>query len=120
MNQRRMILGVIAVAVASAAIWAWRESSQRGDGAIASAQAPSRIQDAFHQPSSAPAGAREPVPPVGSSQQQTAGAPTQPAAAPEANQNTASAQLEPANVDMPEPAERKFAHGGRADESGPN
>lgn len=117
MNQRRMILTVVAIGIASAAaIWVWKDSSQQIDVARAPVKAAPPLQDAFHQPSSAPAASTEP--PAAASAPPLAAPP--PSTVSDVNQAMASAQVEPANVDPPEPAERKFARGGRADEASQN
>jgi hypothetical protein len=117
MNQRRMILAVVAIGVVSGAIWVWHESSQPTDVAHAPVKAQPQIQDAFHQPTSASVAVGEPAP-------TTSGPPSatsQPApVAPGVDQNVVSAQGEPPNVDTPEPAQRKFARGERADEPSQN
>jgi hypothetical protein len=114
MNQRQVIVTVVVVGLMSAAIWTWHESSQQRDAALATAKPSAQFQDSFHNPSAAPAVASEPAPVAPPSTRLTP-----PPASPEANQRAVSpqAQVEPPNVDTPEPAERKFARGGRSDNS---
>ena len=115
MKQRQMILAVVVVGVVAAALWTWRESSLQPEVAMAPSKAAS-LQDAFHNPSaphpvaSEPAAAAPPSPPP------AAAIP----AAPEIDQSAGQAQAEPQSVDTPEPADRKFARGGRADEADQN
>jgi hypothetical protein len=113
-----MILGLVAVAVVAAALWVWHEGSHEAHLALAPANVSAPIEDSIHQ--SAPALAPvEPVPPA-SPPERTAGVPTTAAAVPDVGQNATAAQGEPPNVDTPEPAQRKFAHGATADEAGQN
>jgi hypothetical protein len=109
MNQRQVILTVVAVGLVSAALWTWHESSDDADATSAPAQA------------SAPTQATQPPPPSGQVAASDAAAPAPAAqpqpqaesapAAPDVSQNTVSAPVEPPNVDTPEPAQRKFARG---------
>ena len=109
MMQWRMILAVVVVALGAAAIWAWQEGSQHGDATLARAvpaapvqqpQLPVADQAVVSDSSPAPASLPQPEPaPVAS----------------DGNQATTSAAVEPPNVDTPEPAQRKFARGGRAE-----
>jgi cytoskeletal protein RodZ len=113
MSQLRVILVVLIVALGSGALWIWHEGSQSVDAAPARAEAAAPIQqspvpvsDQTVASDATPAGPSSP--------------PAQPAPVPpEDNQSTKSTAVEPPNVDTPEPPERKFASGGRAD-SDPN
>jgi hypothetical protein len=109
MMQWRMILAVVVVALGAAAIWAWQEGSQHEDATLAHAvpaspfqqpQLPSPNQAVVSDSSPTPASLpqAEPVP-----------------VASDGNQVTTSAAVEPPNVDTPEPAQQKFARGGRAE-----
>jgi hypothetical protein len=115
MKQRQMIMAVVVVGVVAAALWVWRENSTQPEVAMAPAKV-APMQDAFHQSSSAPAAVSESAPAAAPSPPP---APA-PAAAPEVDQAAVKAQAEPQSVDTPEPADRKFARGGRADESDQN
>lgn len=116
MKQRQMILAVVVVGVVAAALWAWRENSLQPEVAMAPSKAAS-LQDAFHNPSAAPA----PAAPSELAPAATTSRPPAPAAAaPEVDQSTVKAQVEPQSVDTPEPADRKFTRGGRPDESEQN
>ena len=105
MIQQRVIVAVAIVALGSGAIWVWREGSQHTDATPAPAEASAPVQQ-----SSVPVSVQSvasdaaPAPPA---------EPT--SATPQDNQSTTSAAVEPPNVDTPEPAERKFASGGRAE-----
>lgn len=114
MKQRQVIVAVVVVGLLSAAIWVWHQSAQQQNAELATAKPSAQLQEAFHDPST-PAGSSEPAPASASALTQRA--PTR--AAPEVDQGAVSAQAHaaPANVDTPEPAERKFARGGRADNS---
>jgi hypothetical protein len=108
MNQWRLIVAVAIVALGSGAIWVSHEGSQNADATpapvVASAQA---RQSPIPVPEQRVVS--DAVPPASSS-------PVEPASvAPENNESTTSAAVEPTNVDTPEPAERKFASGGRAE-----
>ena len=107
MNQWRTILAVTIVAVAGAAAFVWHEGSQDGDATPALAQPAAPVSAPIRQPT-APLVASEPAPAV----------PSEPPAAPaqpEVTQAAPSVPVEPPNVDTPEPAQAKFARGGRAD-----
>lgn len=109
MMQWRMILAVLVVALGAAAIWAWQEGSQREDATLVRAvpatplqqsQLPAADQAVVSDSSPAPASSPQAEPaPVAS----------------DGNQATTSAAVEPPNVDTPEPAQQKFARGGRAE-----
>jgi hypothetical protein len=108
MKQREMVLAVVVVGVVAAALWVWRENSLQPEVAMAPSKA--ALQDAFHNPSAAPAAPTEPAPAASPP-------PATAAAAPEVEQTAVKAEVEPQSVDTPEPAARKFARGGRSDES---
>ena len=108
MMQWRMILAVVIVALGAAAIWAWQEGSQHEDATLARAvpvapvqqpQLPAADQAVVSDSSPAPA----PLPQA------------EPVPASDGNQVTTSASVEPPSVDTPEPAQQKFARGGRAE-----
>ena len=108
MMQWRMILAVLVVALGAAAIWAWQEGSQREDALVRAVpdtpvqqpQLPAADQAVVSDSSPAPASSPQAEPaPVAS----------------DGNQATTSAAVEPPNVDTPEPAQQKFARGGRAE-----
>jgi hypothetical protein len=113
MNQRQVIVSVVVVGLMSAAVWAWHVSAQQEDLARVPAKSSAPLRDAFYNPA-APAGSTA----LGAVTTTTP-QPAAPAlAAPEADKNLVSAQAQvPPDVDTPEPAERKFAHGVRADDS---
>ena len=111
MNPWRMILAVAIVALGSAAVWAWHEESQQLDATPVHAELPALAQQS---PLPAPdhAAVSEPAPafaPTSSPQAEPAPAVS------DGNQSTTSVVVDPPNVDTPEPAQRKFARGGRAD-----
>jgi hypothetical protein len=109
MNQWRVIVAVAIVALGSGAIWVRHEGSQNAGatrtpaGASAPVQ-PSPVPVSDQSVASDIAAAPPSSPPVEAA-----------SAAPQDNQSTTSAAVEPPNVDTPEPAERKFASGGRAE-----
>ena len=108
MNQWRMIVAVAIVALGSGAVWVWHEGSQNTDAT------PAARADASVQVQQAPI--PEPHQSVASDAPPASSSPVEPApVAPENNESTTSAAVEPTNVDTPEPAERKFAGGGRAE-----
>jgi hypothetical protein len=109
MMQWRMILAVVIVALGAAAIWAWQVGSQHGDATLARAvpavpvqqpQLPAPDQAVVSESSPAPTSLpqAEPAPVVS-----------------DGSQTATSAAVEPPNVDTPEPAQQKFARGGRAE-----
>jgi hypothetical protein len=109
MMQRRMILAVVIVALGAAATWAWQEGAQHGDSTLARA-----VPAAPVQPPQLPAPDQSGVSdssPAPTSLPQAEPAPV----ASDGNQTTTSAAVEPPNVDTPEPAQQKFARGGRAE-----
>ena len=106
----RMILAVVIVALGAAAVWAWQEGSQHGDATLAHAVPAAPVQqsqlaapdqavvsDSSPAPASLPPA--EPAPVASGSDQAM----------------TRAAVVEPPNVDTPEPAQQKFARGGRAE-----
>src|SRR3569833_1231757 len=109
MNQRRVILPVVAVGLMAAALWYWRGSSEQPE-AMTPTKGTASMQNAFHGPSSGPA-PTEPPPASGSAVSAAA------IPAPQVAPPPASAPAEPPqSVDTPEPAQRKFARGGKPDE----
>ena len=107
MNQWRVIVAVAIVALGSGAILVWHEGSQDTDATSAPAEASAPVQ----QPPNPVLdwGGASNAAPLSSS-------PAEPASvAPENNESATSVAVEPTNVDTPEPAERKFASGGRAE-----
>ena len=109
MMRWRMILAVVIVALGAAAIWAWQEGSQHGDATLAHAVPASPFQQPqLPAANQAVVSDSSPAPPTL--------APAEPApVASDGNQVTTSAAVEPPSVDTPEPAQRKFARGGRAE-----
>jgi hypothetical protein len=108
MNQWRVIVAVAIVALGSGAVWVWHEGSQNTDATPAPAVASAQVQQS---PIPVPEQrvVSDAAPPASS-------LPVHPASvALENNESTTSAAVEPTNVDTPEPAERKFAGGGRAE-----
>jgi cytoskeletal protein RodZ len=113
MPQRRMILVVAIIALGAAGMWTWRERSQQpalADATLVStqAQAPveeSRLSTSTH-PDATGAASSIPPPPAASTQ------PSSPA--PDSAPRATNTQVDPPDVDTPEPAARKFASGGHA------
>ena len=113
MNQWRVILAVVIVALGSGGLWIWHEGSSSVDATPARTEVTAPVQQS-RVPESEQGVASDAIPAAPSPP------PAQPALVPsEDNKSTAGAAAEPPNVDIPEPAERKFASGGRAD-SDPN
>lgn len=110
MNQRRVILAVVAVGVVAAGLWVWHGSSPESEGTPAPAKVTALVPDNY-SPSPAP------VAPVSEHAPVALLAPA--AQAPGVDQSASSARAAepPPGVDTPEPADRKFARGGRPDES---
>jgi hypothetical protein len=109
MNQQRVIVAVAIVALGSGAIWVWHEGAPNAHATRAPAQASAPVQQS-PVPVSDQSVASDAAPAPPSSP------PAEPASAtPQDNQTTTSAAVEPPNVDTPEPAERKFASGGRVE-----
>ena len=109
MKPWRMILAVVIVALGSAAIWTWHEGSQQADPTLVRAESPAPSQQS---PLPAPdrAAVSEPAPaPTSSPQAERA------PAASDGIQATTSDTVDSQNIDTPEPAQQKFAHGGHAD-----
>jgi hypothetical protein len=114
MNQRGVILAVVTVGLVAAALWYWRGSAEPTDVAMTPAKDTASMQSAFHGSSTGPAPA-EPAPASGSTVSATA------APASEVVPPPVAAPTEPPqSVDTPEPAQRKFARGGKPDESEQN
>jgi monoamine oxidase len=108
MNQRGVILAVVAVGLVSAALWYWYGSAEQP---AAPAKDTASLQGAFHGSATGP----DPWP--APSSQTAVSADAAPAPAPELAPPPAAAPAEPPqSVDTPEPAQRKFARGGKADE----
>jgi hypothetical protein len=104
-----VILPVVIVALGSAAIWAWHERSQQADATLVRAESPAPVQQ-LPLPAPDHAAVSEPAPAPTSSPQ------VEPAhAASDGNQAMTSAPVDSPNIDAPEPAQLKFAHGGHAD-----
>ena len=109
MNRWRTILAATIVAVVAAAAWVWHEGSGEGDATVAHTQPAAPVQQPA-LPTLAQGPVSDPAPAPASEPQAAPGS-TQP----EVNQATANVPAEPPNVDTPEPAQAKFARGGRAD-----
>jgi hypothetical protein len=109
MNRWRTILAATIVAMVAAAAWVWHEGSGEGDATVAHTQPAAPVQQPA-LPTLAQGSVSEPTP-APPSEPQAAPAAVQP----EANQATTNVPVEPPNVDTPEPAQAKFARGGRAD-----
>ena len=114
MNQRRVILGVIAIGLVTAALWYGRGSSDQADVTMTPTKGTTSLQDAFHGPSSAPA--PQESPPASGSVISVGSAPASEVAPP----STSAPAEPPQSVDTPEPAQKKFARGGKPDESEQN
>ena len=109
MNRWRTILAATIVAMVAAAAWVWHEGSGEEDATVAHTQPAAPVQQpALPTLAQGPVSDPTPAPP---SEPQAAPASAQP----EVNQATTNVAAEPANVDTPEPAQAKFARGGRAD-----
>lgn len=108
MSQWRAILLVTIVALAAAAIWTRHEVSEQGDGTLAREQPSAPVAQ---PPVSVPviAAATE------SSTAVPAAPPAQPATVASDVEAPAAVDLTPQSVDTPEPAQAKFARGGRPD-----
>jgi hypothetical protein len=107
MNRWRTILAATIVAVAAA--WVWHEGSGEGGATVAHTQPVAPVQPPA-LPTLAQGSVSDPTP-APPSEPQAAPAAVQP----EANQATTNVPVEPSSVDTPEPAQAKFARGGRAD-----
>ncbi len=107
MYKWRMILAVIIVGLGSAAIRTWHEGSQHPDATLARAETPAPLVQQSHLAATDQVAVSDvsSVPP--------AAAPA-PAASEGAPIATNVAVEPPPVVDTPEPAERKFAGGGHA------
>ena len=109
MNQRGVILAVVAVGLVSAALWYWHGSAEQP----AAPKGTASLQGAFHGSATGPS----PWPAPSSQTTVSADAVPAPAAAPEVAPPPASTPPEtPQSVDTPEPAQRKFARGAKPDE----
>lgn len=107
MNQWRAIVAVAIVVLGSGAIWVWHEGSQNTDASPAPVKASAPVQQ-LPVPVADQSVVSDAAPP--------SSLPAEPASvAPQNSESTTSAAVEPPNVDTPEPAERKFAGGGRAE-----
>ena len=108
MSQWRAILLVTIVALAAAAIWTRHEVSEQGDATLAREQPSAPVAQ---PPVSVPviAAATE------SSTAVPAAPPAQPATVASDVEAPAAVDLPPQSVDTPEPAQAKFARGGRLD-----
>ena len=109
MNRWRTILAATIVAMVAAAAWVWHEGSGEGDATVAHTQPAAPVQQPA-LPTLAQGPVSDPAPAPASEPQAAPGS-----AQPEVNQATANVPAEPPNVDTPEPAQAKFARGGRAD-----
>ena len=109
MNQRQVILALVAVGLVSGALWVWLQSSDDSDTTPVQAAAP--IQATEVPPPSGQVAASDSAAPAPVTPPQTDPAP----AAPDVGQSAVSAPVEPPNVDTPEPAERKFSRGARSE-----
>jgi cytoskeletal protein RodZ len=102
----RIILAVVIVALGAAAVWAWQEGSQHGDATLARAVPAAPVQQPqLPAPDQVVVSDSSPTP---ASLPQAEPAPV----APDVNQATT---VEPPSIDTPEPAQQKFARGGRAE-----
>lgn len=110
MSRLQIILTVTIVALAAAAIWAWQSGSQQSAEPQVASAAPSAAVRPPALPTPGEAATRDPIP-APSSEPQAASVP----AAPDVDQAATNVPVEPTNVDTPEPAQQKFARGGRAD-----
>ena len=108
MNQRQVILAVVAVGLVSAALWVWHQSADDSDTTPAPAQAAAPTLAAPFSPTSSRVAASDPAAPAPAPVAQPQ---AEPAPAPIVSQSAVTAPAEPPNVDTPEPAERKFARG---------
>ena len=109
MNQRQVIVAAVAVGLVSAALWVWHQSADNSDAAPA--QAAATPANPFSPPPgriAASGGDSVTLAPAPATQPQA-----EPAPASDVGQSVVSAPVDTPNVDTPEPAERKFAHGGR-------
>jgi hypothetical protein len=109
MNQRQMIVAAVAVGLVSAALWVWHQSADNPDGTPAQAAAtPANPFSPSPAQVAASSGDSATLAPAPATQRQA-----EPVPAPDVDQSVASVPVDPPNVDTPEPAERKFAQGGR-------
>ena len=109
MNQRQVIVAAVAVGLVSAALWVWHESADNSDATPASVPSQAAAPTQLSPPAAQVAASDSTAPAPATQPQQAEPAP----AAPDASQSAVSAPVEPQSVDTPEPAERKFARGGK-------
>ena len=107
MNQRQVIVAAVAVGLVSAALWVWHQGADDPD-ATPSQAAATPAKPFSPAPGQVAASSESPAAPAPAAQPQAEPAPAQ-----DVGQSVVSAPVEPPNVDTPEPAERKFAQGGR-------
>jgi cytoskeletal protein RodZ len=113
MPQRRIILVVATIALGAAGIWTWQERSQQpgsADATLVSAQAQTPVVESRLPTSSHPdaTGSASSIPPPRA-------ASTEPSSpTPDSAPSATNTQVDPPDVDTPEPAARKFASGGHA------
>jgi cytoskeletal protein RodZ len=112
MPQRRMILVVTIVALGAAGIWTWRERPQQpasADATLVSAQAQAPVVESRLSTSSHPdaTGSASSLPPTPAASTESS------SPAPDSAPSATNTQVDPPDVDTPEPAARKFASGGR-------
>jgi hypothetical protein len=113
MNQQRVILAVVTLGLVSTGVWLWQHDSTATD-VTPSRPLPARPFQQVAVSGSAAVAVTEPaltVTPVAQPE------PAAPAATTDDTQSAATPtpSAAPANVDTPEPAQRKFAHGGHAE-----
>src|SRR5579871_4641517 len=110
MNQQRVILGLATFAVVGAGVWAWygNSASPEATDTKSMAASPFRRMDGpvsrSTQAAAPEEAAAEPQPATAPADEDDS---TEPAAAPQS--------VEPPSVDAPEEAQRKFAHGSKAE-----
>ena len=110
--KQQVIVGIVAVGLISVAAWLWQQRSRQLDAPPVAATVQTQ--------QSAPPAHTVAGPPV-SSVPTVARAVAAPQTVPEYDtQPAASEPIEPPNMDAAEPAERKFARGGRAEGSEQN
>ena len=109
MNQRQVIVAAVAVGLVSAALWIWHQSADNPDATPAQAAAtPANPFSSSPGQIAVSSGDSATLAPAPATQPRA-----EPAPAPDVGQSVVSAPVDPPNVDTPEPAERKFAQGGR-------
>jgi hypothetical protein len=108
MNQQRMILGLATLAVVGAGVWAWYGNSPSPEAA----EAQSMNASPFRRVDTPAPEATQADPAVTAAPQPAA----DPADEDDSTQSAAAPQsAEPPSVDTPEQAQRKFAHGSKAE-----